>query len=713
MNRTRLGLLCLALLAASCGHDATGPDAQKVQLSVLAGDLQFGLPNNELAEPLQVIVLDADTEKPADGVTVQWQVTAGGGTIVPASSTTDERGIASARLRLGSQLGAYRVAGSAPRQVGSAATFAAEAVLRPEIQSIAPAGAMAGQTVVVSGLNFNPRAEYNAVRFDGIRGLILSATTTRLEVVVPSCVPTRTVSVDVLVGSVASLPATFAAVGTPGAARSLQPGEALYFTDPAELACLRLPGGISSARYVLIPQNATSTYRADMPFTLASYAGALPAVAVAPRPAAALPSAVAFEMRLRARERAWVAAAAELRAATAGLAAQVAEPEVGDQRTFKVLDSDDKSVSVVAEVKAVSQRAIIYQDLAAPAGGFTSADFTMFGALFDDPIYDTDAQVFGTPSDIDGNGRVIILFTPRVNALTDRGDASFIAGYFYGCDLVERTRCSDSNRGEIFYSLVPDPAGKFGDVRTSATVLRAVAPVLAHELQHMINFAHRNQSLDALWLSEGLAHSAEDVVGDVFAERGDLVNAREFHRTNYSRANRFLADLPDVSLIAEESPGTLELRGGAWLFLRYLRAHYGGNALLGKLTRTQLSGVQNVTTQTGQSWDRLLADFAVALYHTALPSPPVQPLDARHTFGAFPVRSAIINETGAFPLLLGSLAFGEGTPSSALPPAATAIFVLNAPATTTYAPINLVFTGALGGPFVTGSVPRLTIYRAR
>jgi hypothetical protein len=702
------------LLLLSCSRDGTGPDT-RVQLSVLAGDLQFGVPNTELAEPLQVIVVEAGSDgQPADGVAVQWQVRTGGGTVVPASSTTDERGIATTRLRLGSQLGAYRVEASAGRQVGSAAAFTAEAVLRPEIHSITPGAAAAGQTVVIAGANFNPRADYNAVRFERIRGLVLTATTTRLEVVVPSCVPSRAVAVDVLVGSVASATVQFAATGTAGASIALQAGQARFIADPAELSCFRLPGGIAGARYALIAQNATTVYRADTPFELASFSGALPAApAAARRPLADLPAAEAFELRLRTRERQWVAAAAELRAATAGPAAQQAEPGLGDQRTFKVLNSENESVSITAEIEAISERAILYQDVAAPASGFTTADFTRFGTLFDDPIYDTDAQVFGEPSDVDANGRIIILFTPRVNSLTKRGESSFIAGYFYGCDLVERTKCSDSNRGEIFYSLVPDPQGQFGDVRTPTTVLRAVQPVLAHELQHMINFRYRNQSLDALWLSEAMAHSAEDVVGDVFAARGDAITAREFQRTNYSRASRFLSGLPDVSLIAEETPGTLELRGGAWLLLRHLRAHYGGNELLGKLTRTQLSSTQNVTAQTGQSWSRLLSDFAVAVYHSAQTPPTAQPADARHTFGSLPVRAGVLSESGVFPLLVGTLSFTGGTASDALRPAGTSIFVLSAPFVDTYPPVNLIFTGAFGGPFIQGSAPQLTIYRVR
>src|SRR5690606_6916213 len=141
-----------------------------------------------------------------------------------------------------------------------------------------------------------------------------------------------------------------------------------------------------------------------------------------------------------------------------------------------------------------------YVDLDAPANGFTPQDLAGFGAIFDDPIYSTVAGLFGPPTDVDGNNRIIILFTPRVNALTERGAEGFVAGYFYGCDLVDANRCRDTNRAEIFYSMVPDPQGQFGDPRSRAVVQRTVPGILAHEFQHMIHFGQKG-SLDVLWLS--------------------------------------------------------------------------------------------------------------------------------------------------------------------------------------------------------------------
>src|SRR5690606_2216800 len=144
-------------------------------------------------------------------------------------------------------------------------------------------------------------------------------------------------------------------------------------------------------------------------------------------------------------------------------------------------------------------------------------------ALFDDPIFPTVTGAFGEPSDVDGNGRIIILFTPVVNELTPRGAAGFVAGFFYGLDLTEG---ANSNRAEIFYSVVPDPGGRYGDPRSRDDILRTVPGVLAHELQHMVHFHERMMRRqaprpEAVWLSEALAHMAEDLVADTLRARGD------------------------------------------------------------------------------------------------------------------------------------------------------------------------------------------------
>src|SRR6185437_866187 len=67
-----------------------------------------------------------------------------------------------------------------------------------------------------------------------------------------------------------------------------------------------------------------------------------------------------------------------------------------------------------ALVVAVLPHTIILSDTTSPAGGYTSAELTSFGQAFDTLGFDLDVANFGAPTDIDGNGRLAILFTPGV-----------------------------------------------------------------------------------------------------------------------------------------------------------------------------------------------------------------------------------------------------------------------------------------------------------
>lgn len=81
-------------------------------ITKLSGDAQVGAPGATLPSPLVVRVLDAGAN-PVAGATVNFSATAGGGTVSPASTTTDSKGDASTQLTLGPSSGANTVTASA------------------------------------------------------------------------------------------------------------------------------------------------------------------------------------------------------------------------------------------------------------------------------------------------------------------------------------------------------------------------------------------------------------------------------------------------------------------------------------------------------------------------------------------------------------------------------------------------------------------------
>lgn len=707
-----LGRLFVALVflgLAACG-EGTGPDVRRVQLTVAAGDHQFAAAGETLEEPLQVVIFDPTTSRPIEDIEVTWRVVSGAATLSMPRTRTDEIGVASVEVRLGAGTGAVRVEADAPGNIAGPALFEANIVTPPSILSVTPATIAPGATVTITGQGFLPTPADNTVLFGGIRGTVTSAGPDQLVVTAPACLQSRIVELRVYLGQVPSPPVDVQTSAPAGGAFDLDPGRATRLTGDA-VGCVRFTGIDPAALFVLIPQNASEVTGLAVGFELVGRTGDDPPITI-PLGKAGPAAASDWELALRLRERAIARAALESGHIILPQAARVGQdPRVGDRRQFNVLNSEQKSERITAEVRAISTRAIMYVDLDAPANGFSAQDLTGFGALFDDPIYSIDVALFGAPTDVDGNGRIIILFTPRVNALTERGAAGFVAGYFYGCDLVDASRCEDTNRAEIFYSMVPDPEGGFGDPRSRTVVQRTVPGILAHEFQHMIHFGQKG-ALDALWLSEGLAHAAEDIVGRIFLQRGQNATAADFRNPNFGRANRYLADVRGTSLVGEDSPGTLELRGGAWLFIEHLVGLYGED-ILGRLTRTSRDGVANVEAETAEPWERLLSDFAVALFADENPDFAGLSLDPRFTFARLDLRTQTGMFQGGFPLQPPVAAFTDFRATGSLPPAAHDYLLLRAPTTGTPPPFAITFAGIRGAPFAAAARPQLTILRVR
>lgn len=365
-------------------------------------------------------------------------------------------------------------------------------------------------------------------------------------------------------------------------------------------------------------------------------APAPPVFAAAAIPSTVPDSATLFHAGLRRRESA-LALESGRRISLPGITRRV-PPVVGDQRTFRVCGnvSCNAFVNVTATAKFVGPRGAIFLDNTVPANGLTQTDIDSLGSLFDGAspnIYEIDTTAFGHESDLDGNGVVIMLLTDQVNALSGRcSGGAIILGYFFGLDLVNDP---NSNNGEVFYGLVPNPAALTCNV-TRAQVLQFLPPVLAHEFQHMISFNQhvllhqQGTPSEVTWLNEGLSHFAEELAGRglannrcpgfatclrQFTDLGDLPNAYSY----LSDPERFFLVYPGNSF------GTLEERGASWLFVRWLADHFAADTLRGTdLTRslemTDLIGAANVTSVTGVAFSQLVSFWQMANYTEQFPA---------------------------------------------------------------------------------------------
>jgi hypothetical protein len=230
-----------------------------------------------------------------------------------------------------------------------------------------------------------------------------------------------------------------------------------------------------------------------------------------------------------------------------------------------------------------------------PTGGYTNAEMTAFGQAFDTRGYALDVQNFGAPTDIDGDGRVTILFTPAVNVIPAPPGA-VVGGLFAGRDLVPVAQCVASNEGEMFYMPVPDPTSSLnGNYTDKLAVAHGMQGVLVHEFQHLINFGRRMyvnfaSSAEEVWLDEGLSHIAEELL--YYSASGNTPRSNidlpllQSTQAQLDTANEYIIDNFVRLMTYEVAPETnspfsqidgLEMRGSIWQLLRYSADQRGGS----------------------------------------------------------------------------------------------------------------------------------------
>lgn len=494
---------------------------------------------------------------------------------------------------------------------------------------------------------------------------------------------------------------------------NLSAGEVRIFSGPAAVRCITLAATTQATDFVFVTSNAEQrpdnlglySVIVDFPGALASAVSPAWVQDVDPRVIVerqAVRFADDFEARLRQQERELLA---RVRPATRGApvalqlsaaesaAALATVPLEGDTVTYRVpnaggsaLCTDYKTIRAV--VRKVSNHAVFAEDVASPAGGFSSADYTSIAAEFESLIYRTDTLYFGRETDRNGDGRVTVLYTPEVNRLSPQGSVGFVAGFFWGGDLVTKAEyqrlnmtCPATNEQEIFYLLVPDPTGTVnGNVRSADAVRQNTRGTIAHEFQHMINQGIRLlspavDSAETPWLNEALSHLAEELVGRVQRGFGDLqelsyndVNPtpsaaddyNAWFRQNFVRHRLWMQRPDTASPISAKAASQLAPRGAGWMLLRYVADHYsGGNvkAFLRNVVAGPDIGVRNLLRHVGGAqWDDILSGFLLSQYTDNL---PINALPVRYTVRSWNVRDIMARSNSqapnVFPLLVTPL----------------------------------------------------------
>ncbi|MEO7361023.1 MAG: hypothetical protein ABI120_11885 [Gemmatimonadaceae bacterium] len=573
---------CIMLFGtlSACGGDKglTGAIAVPGGVSAFSGDGQSATAGTVLSQALQVKVTTASGAG-VKGATVNFAITSGSASLSATSVLTDSTGIARTMVTLGAAAGTVIVDATVPGTALST-RFTVTSTAGP-IACTSPVTMEVGAATVVSGtsvcLTSTSSAEYALIPFNS------STTSTQLTISVQTAGIT-TVSADAPAANTASI------------------------VSPRDF-------GMSDAR--------------------ASAAGRQ-----------------AFEVGLRQRERSaltsrfpgartWYASRNPKTGARFNVIPATAQ--VGDLVTLNSngIEACTKPDLRGARVMAVGRKAIVVADTLNPADGYTQAEFQSIATTFDDVVDATDTKAFGEPSDLDGNGHVVLYFTSAVNALTPKDASYYIGGFFYARDLFPTVAtagigaCAASNVAEMFYLLVPDPTGAFnGNVRTKKFITDKTIATVAHEYEHLINASRRlyvsttATDFEVPWLDEGLAHMAEELL---FYTRSGLSPKTNIDatllRTNQSYVDLFNADAISnfgrlgsfISNPSVNSPyaanDSLATRGASWSFLRYAIDQQNGTqeSLLYQIVNSDGTGLTNLRTVFGNDLTQLYRDWATSL----------------------------------------------------------------------------------------------------
>ena len=554
-----------------------------------------------------------------------------------------------------------------------------------------PAVLLEAATATVFGSGFSATAAQNQVSIGGLAARVTAATETALSIEVPraDCLPPRRAELRVTVGEWSDA----RTVGvTPRSQEDLELPQGSYWYTYAGDGCVHLPGSASRGEYLIgvvsvseDPASLTGVTLTGMPgdATVVGAEGARVVVAAALgteehkravaefsggpfRQVSSVQSANGFEeflladdtLRMRralahneimARNDALLRRLG--RATPPAVADARRELQVGDTLTLfaDFHNTCTNSGQVSAVVRLVGNSSIWLDDRDNPAETFTDSELADLDAFYAANVEGVHDEYFGGLSDVDGNGRFLVLMTKEVNR-------EGVGGWVWPADLYPTQRCATSNQAEVFYGQVPDPNGSVGDAVTKQAALDYYPTVLTHEVTHLVQangWVFGNAGYTS-WKSEGGATLAEQLVAyRLFGhDSGQELGWSAYSASDDSRYwywNAWVADMAafwgwdwrgtgnarifgapeECSWVGGEDEGNSgpclgdSVYGVPSMVLRYALDRWGADypggerAMMRRLTRSPARGFASlVDVSPDQAWrmEHILSDFYIALW---------------------------------------------------------------------------------------------------
>ncbi len=292
--------------------------------------------------------------------------------------------------------------------------------------------------------------------------------------------------------------------------------------------------------------------------------------------------------------------------------------EVGIIKDFKMPDIRSETTSAGFSIKAK----LVYQNesllLWEDCSNDCIYDYSNIITNVNENILKKTNKIFGDYSDVNGDNKLSILFSEKINK------SDLAIGFFNPNDLFPF--CDDmsnnnfnphSNLMDILYIGIPDN-------KSFAFTEKSILATISHELTHLIHFNNKtfkkitatgtDVAYEETFLEEGVAHLSETLCGYGVTGGNILFIDKYLKNTNY------------YSLVAEDYNGEFDSvgkRGGNCLFFYYLLEKSGGFAendddlidngglsFINRLITSDYIGINCIEKATGRSYNDLLREFA-------------------------------------------------------------------------------------------------------
>lgn len=263
----------------------------------------------------------------------------------------------------------------------------------------------------------------------------------------------------------------------------------------------------------------------------------------------------------------------------------------GPIKVIKSLGNSDVTELIAARCLAVTDEAYFFSAINVTADKDAIAAYS---ANFK-TIYESVHKNFGSETDTDGNGKIIVL-------IFDMGNDSTL-GYFYSADKYPASQVIDSNEADIIY-INSRFAYKNDQYNT-------ILSTIAHEMQHMVYF-------DIKYAKIGLGNSsATNYRGDSWLNEGLSMLSEHFAGYNNNVdgwIKRFLSgNYAGLSLTHWSSSNY----GFSGLFVRYIYDKTSAD-IAKSIYNTGFGGIKAVESAMGKDFNTVFDEFIQTVYLSSI-----------------------------------------------------------------------------------------------